>query len=125
MSDSVPPAPHPATDSGITDEAISKRTIDGVDYIFNLMTPAPGASTGGHTHPGTIYSVVHSGALTHGLAGCHTEVIRRGEPFVDHADEVHIGRNLGSTPTVVVGLAVLPHGAPFTEAAPDPGCGHR
>ncbi|MFI5614452.1 cupin domain-containing protein [Amycolatopsis sp. NPDC051903] len=118
MSDSPTPDPR----SGVTDEVLATRTIDGVDYVFTLTTLAPGAATGWHTHPGAIYSVVHSGALTHGLAGCSTEVIGPGEPFVDHPGEVHIGRNLGTTPTVVVGLGALPHGAPFATSATDPGC---
>ena len=32
------------------------------------------------------------------------------------------GRNLGDTPLVLVVLYVLPHGSPFSEDAPNPGC---
>ena len=35
---------------------------------------------------------------------------------------VHIGRNLGTTPLVLDVLYVLPHGSPFAEDAPNPGC---
>jgi hypothetical protein len=35
---------------------------------------------------------------------------------------VHIGRNEGSVPVVLDVLYVLPHGSPFSEDAPNPGC---
>jgi oxalate decarboxylase/phosphoglucose isomerase-like protein (cupin superfamily) len=35
---------------------------------------------------------------------------------------VHIGRNLGDVPLVLTVLYVLPHGAPFSQDAPNPGC---
>jgi hypothetical protein len=38
------------------------------------------------------------------------------------AGNVHIGRNLGDTPLVLDVLYVLPHGSPFSEDAPNPGC---
>jgi len=38
------------------------------------------------------------------------------------SDHVHIGRNLGTTPLVLDVLYVLPHGAPFSEDAANPGC---
>ena len=38
------------------------------------------------------------------------------------ADNVHIGRNLGTTDLVLEVLYVLPHGAPFSRDAANPGC---
>ncbi|MFI5610148.1 cupin domain-containing protein [Amycolatopsis sp. NPDC051903] len=112
--------------SGVTQRTISRTTIGDTDYILVELTLAPGASTGWHSHPGPIYSSVRSGTLTHDLADCHhEEAFSQGETFVDHAKEVHLGRNLGTTKTVLIGLAVLPHGAPFGADATDPGCGFR
>ncbi|SHH50353.1 hypothetical protein SAMN05444521_0743 [Streptomyces sp. 3214.6] len=37
-------------------------------------------------------------------------------------DHVHIGENRETTDVVLEVLYVLPHGAPFSEDAPDPGC---
>ncbi|MFI5611776.1 cupin domain-containing protein [Amycolatopsis sp. NPDC051903] len=118
MSDHAPP--------GVTETTFSRTTVGDTDYVLLQLTIAPGASTGWHTHPGPIHSVVHSGALTHDLADCgHTEVFGPGEPFIDHVDEVHLGRNLGTEPAVIIGLAVLPHGAALGAPAADPGCGYR
>jgi hypothetical protein len=35
---------------------------------------------------------------------------------------VHLGQNRGTTDVVLEVLYVLPHGAPFAEDAPNPGC---
>lgn len=51
-------------------------------------------------------------------------VYRTGDTIQEPAgpDHVHIGRNLGDTPLVLAVLHVLPHGSPFSEDAPNPGC---
>lgn len=38
------------------------------------------------------------------------------------ANQVHLGQNRGTTDVVLEVLYVLPHGAPFAEDAPNPGC---
>jgi hypothetical protein len=36
--------------------------------------------------------------------------------------DVHLGRNLGDAPPVLEVPYVLPHGAPFSQDVPNPGC---
>ncbi|MCC5477578.1 cupin domain-containing protein [Streptomyces sp. NPDC059680] len=115
----TPPGP------GVTARIISRTTIDGTDYTLREITVPPGQSTGWHYHDGPLYGVVKQGTLSHFDSACASDgVYRRGATIQEPAgaDHVHIGRNLGDTPLVLDVLYVLPHGAPFSEDAPNPGC---
>jgi len=63
-----------------------------------------------------------NGALTRRLAsdGGYEKGSFLKEP--SDADHVHIGENRGATDIVLDVLYVLPHGAPFSQDAPSPGC---
>lgn len=111
---------------GVTGVIISKTTFGGKDYIVREITLDPGASTGWHSHRGTLYALVRGGTLTHSDADCTTtDVYPKGSAFIEPAgaDHVHIGRNIGPTPVVLKVLYVLPQGSALSEDAPDPGCG--
>ncbi|MFE9452066.1 cupin domain-containing protein [Streptomyces sp. NPDC006739] len=115
----TPPGP------GVTARIISRTTVNGTDYTLREITVPPGQSTGWHYHDGPLYGVVEQGTLSHFDSGCAPDgVYRTGEAIREPAgaDHVHIGRNLGTTPLVLDVLYVLPHGAPFSEDAPNPGC---
>ncbi|AOR36356.1 cupin [Streptomyces fodineus] len=110
---------------GVTARIISQTTIDGTDYTLREITVPPGQSTGWHYHDGPLYGVVKQGTLSHFDATCASDgVYRTGSTIQEPAGpgHVHIGRNLGDTPLVLDVLYVLPHGAPFSEDAPNPGC---
>lgn len=90
-----------------------------------LTTVPPGQATGWHYHDGTLYARVKQGTLSHFDATCassrvHPEGSTLQEP--PGADHVHLGRNLGTTDLELQVLYVLPHGAPFSQDAPNPGC---
>lgn len=111
--------------SGVSGTIISKATIAGKDYILRQITIQPGGSTGWHWHDGTLYAYVESGTLTHTDSDCTTtDVYTRGAAFTEPsgAGNVHIGRNLGTTPLVLDVLYVDPAGSPLSEDAPNPGC---
>lgn len=111
--------------SGVSGTIISKTTFLGTDYIRRQITIEPGGSTGWHWHDGTLYAYVEKGTLTHNDADCTTtEVYSDNTSFVEPsgADNVHIGRNLGTTPVVLDVLYVDPAGSPLSEDAPNPGC---
>lgn len=111
--------------SGVSATTISQRTFLGVDYIERQITIQPGGSTGWHWHDGTLYAYVEKGWLTHTDADCGTtKVYSDGTSFVEPsgADNVHIGRNLGTEPLVLDVLYVDPAGSPLSEDAPNPGC---
>ncbi|MFJ8791929.1 cupin domain-containing protein [Streptomyces sp. NPDC102462] len=115
----TPPGP------GVTGTVIARTTKSGTDYILRQITVPPGQSTGWHYHDGPLYAYVQQGMLSHFDAGCASDgVYRAGSRLTEPPgkDHVHIGRNLGTTPVVLDVLYVLPHGAPLSEDAPNPGC---
>lgn len=110
--------------SGVTGTILAQKTIGHTDYTLREITVQPGGYTGWHFHDGTLYAYVKAGTLTHNLADCSIDgIFTTGRAFTEKPDQVHIGRNLGSTPLVLEVLYVLPAGSPLSEDAPDPGCG--
>ncbi len=109
---------------GVTGTIISRTTIDGKDYVLRTLTLPPGQSTGWHFHDGSVYGYVQQGTLSHFDSTCRSNgVYPTGTTIAEPPDEVHIGRNLGTTPVILDVLYVLPQGAPVSEDAPNPGCG--
>ncbi|MGW2050532.1 cupin domain-containing protein [Streptomyces sp. NPDC001858] len=110
---------------GVTGKVIAQTTIGGTDYILREVTIPPGQATGWHYHDGTLYAYVKQGTLSHFDSTCASDgVYAKGSSVKEPsgADNVHIGRNLGATDIVLEVLYVLPHGAPFSRDAPNPGC---
>jgi len=115
----TPPGP------GVTGTVIAQTTVGGTDYILREITVPAGQATGWHYHDGTLYAYVRQGTLSHFNSTCAADgVYKAGDSLTEQggADHVHIGRNLGTTPLVLDVLYVLPHGAPFSEDAANPGC---
>ncbi|MEU5258256.1 cupin domain-containing protein [Amycolatopsis sp. NPDC021455] len=110
--------------SGVSGTILAQRTVGHTDLTLREITIQPGGYTGWHFHDGTLYAYVKSGTLTHNVADCSVDgVYHAGRAFTEKPDQVHIGRNLGSTPLVLEVLYVLPAGSPLSEDAPNPGCG--
>ena len=110
--------------SGVAGTVLAQKTIGHTDYTLREITIQPGGYTGWHFHDGTLYAYVKAGTLTHNLADCSIDgIFGAGRAFTEKPDQVHIGRNLGSTPLVLEVLYVLPAGSPLSEDAPNPGCG--
>ncbi|MFJ9376421.1 cupin domain-containing protein [Streptomyces sp. NPDC101455] len=110
---------------GVTAELISQTTIGDTDYTLREITIPPGQATGWHYHDGPLYGFIKEGTLSHFDSSCASDgVYRAGSPIQEPAGSgnVHIGRNLGNVPLVLDVLYVLPHGSPFSEDAPNPGC---
>jgi quercetin dioxygenase-like cupin family protein len=110
--------------SGVTGTILAQTTVGGKDYILREVTIAPGGKTGWHYHDGTLYAYVKQGTLTHPDSDCKATVYKAGAAFVEPSgkENVHIGRNLGTTPVVLEVLYVDPAGSPLSEDAPNPGC---
>jgi Cupin domain len=124
---------------GAVSEAVKVREPNGTEFVAQQITIQPGGHTGWHTHPGAALVVVTSGTLTvtnfrEGRSGdtdsvrngprCLTLAYAAGQSFVDPGHgNVHIGRNLGTTPVElrVTYTGVPPAGA-FRIDAADPGC---
>jgi quercetin dioxygenase-like cupin family protein len=110
---------------GVTGTTIAQGTAGNTDYILRRITIPPGQSTGWHYHDGNLYGFVRQGTLSRFASTCKPNgVYKAGNTLVETAgpNNVHIGRNLGQTPLVLDVLYVLPHGAPLSEDAPNPGC---
>ncbi|MEU0948694.1 cupin domain-containing protein [Streptomyces canus] len=110
---------------GVVGKTLTQTTVGDTDYILREISVPPGGTTGWHYHVGTLYGVVKQGTLSHFDSSCQSDgVYRTGGTIVEHpgADHVHIGRNLGDTTLVLDVLYVLPHGAPLSVDAPNPGC---
>ncbi|MGW4567349.1 cupin domain-containing protein [Streptomyces sp. NPDC004561] len=115
----TPPGP------GVTARTISQTTVGGTDYTLREITVPPGQSTGWHYHDGPLYGFVKQGTLSHFDSSCASDGLYRAGSTIQEpagSGHVHIGRNLGDTPLVLDVLYVLPHGSPFSEDAPNPGC---
>jgi quercetin dioxygenase-like cupin family protein len=115
----TPPGP------GVTGRTISKTTVGDTDYVVREVTVPPGQATGWHYHDGPLYAVVQQGTLSHFDSTCASDGVYPKGSFIEEPagpGNVHIGRNLGDTAIVLDVLYVLPHGAPFSEDAPNPGC---
>ncbi|MDT7802685.1 MAG: hypothetical protein QOI78_6118 [Actinomycetota bacterium] len=109
--------------SGVTGTILTQKTIGHTDYTLREITIQPGGYTGWHFHDGTLYAYVKAGTLTHDKADCSLDgLYATGRAFTEQPGQVHIGRNLETTPLVLEVLYVLPAGSPLSEDAPNPGC---
>jgi quercetin dioxygenase-like cupin family protein len=119
VAGATPPGP------GVTGRTLARTTVDGTDYVLREVTVPPGQATGWHYHDGPLYAVVNEGTLSHHDSTCASDgVYPAGSTIEEPAGpgNVHIGRNLGGSPVVLTVLYVLPHGAPLSRDAPNPGC---
>ena len=110
---------------GVTARVISQTTVGGTDYVVREITVPPGQSTGWHYHDGPLYGLVRQGTLTHYDSSCAQDGEYRTGGVIREpagADHVHIGVNEGDKALVLDVLYVLPHGAPLSVDAPNPGC---
>lgn len=131
--------------SGVTSTPIAQGSLDPIDvkvrtgnWKSRIKTNrqsdlvvvenrvAPGGHFGWHRHPGPSLVIVKSGEATayHGPS-CPPQVYEQGTAFVEGGN-VHIVRNEGTEPLVVVVTRLLPVGAPARIDEPEPsGCpGH-
>ncbi|MEV6808704.1 cupin domain-containing protein [Streptomyces sp. NPDC051132] len=110
---------------GVSGRVLARTTVGGTDYILREVTVPPGQSTGWHYHDGPVRAVVRQGTLSHFDSACRPDGVYGAGTSIQEPDGpgyVHIGRNLGDTPLVLEALYALPHGSPFAEDAPNPGC---
>ncbi|MFD9287571.1 cupin domain-containing protein [Streptomyces sp. NPDC060030] len=111
---------------GVTAKLLAPTTtVGGKDYTLREITIPPGQGTGWHFHDGTLYGRVVQGTLSHFDASCGSDGVYSKGDFLTEpggSEHVHIGQNRGTTDVVLQVLYVLPHGAPFSQDASNPGC---
>ncbi|MDT0268815.1 cupin domain-containing protein [Streptomyces sp. DSM 44915] len=117
------PIVEPLTE-GLAPHGVDIAVEGPTDVVQRLITIPPGGSTGWHYHHGPLLGVVESGILTRTLDDCTVEVSGPGDALVEAhgADHVHVGRNLGTEPVVLYATYLVPHGAPLSVDAENPGC---
>jgi quercetin dioxygenase-like cupin family protein len=94
------------------------------DLHVNQITIQPGGTFGWHSHPGLSFVIVKSGTATFYEADdpmCAPHVLPAGSTLFEPAGDVHIPRNEGSEPLVLVVIQLLPTGAMRRIDEPSPG----
>jgi quercetin dioxygenase-like cupin family protein len=120
---------NPITEKILGAASISHRyTIDvtkPADVIDAEATVPPGASFGWHSHRAAVVVVVKSGTLTlydSADRSCTAHRYSSGQGFTEHPNHVHLARNEGRTPAVVlVTYLGLKHGVNPDVPATSPG----
>lgn len=119
----VPGVANATPPRGVTGTILAQWTVGNTDYVVREITVQPGGSTGWHYHDGTLYAAIKRGTLTRTMSDCTTTFTHpTGTTLIEDPEHVHIGRNLGTTPTVLVVLYVNPAGSPLSRDAANPGC---
>ena len=119
----------PITEKVLGAAGVPQRyTIDvtkPADVVVAQATVPPGASFGWHYHRAAVVVVVKSGTLTlydSADRSCTPQRYPAGQGFVERAHHVHLARNEGHTPAVVlVTYLGLKHGVNPDVPAPSPG----
>jgi quercetin dioxygenase-like cupin family protein len=95
------------------------------DVVVAEATVPPGASFGWHSHRAAVVVVVKSGTLTlydSSDKACRPQRYSAGQGFVEHRNHVHLARNEGDQPVVVlVTYLGLKHGVNPDVPAQSPG----
>jgi quercetin dioxygenase-like cupin family protein len=118
----------------ITEKVLGAASV-AQPYTFQIQQPAdvvvaratvpPGASFGWHSHRAAVVAMVKSGTLTlydSGDASCTPQRYSAGKGFVEQPNHVHLARNEGKKPVVVlVTYLGLAHGVNPDVPAAKPG----
>jgi quercetin dioxygenase-like cupin family protein len=121
--------PRPITEKVLGAAGVSQRYSIHVarpgDVVVAKATVPPGASFGWHYHRAAVAVVVKSGTLTlydSADRTCRPQRYSAGQGFVEHRHHVHLARNEGGRPVVVlVTYLGLAHGVNPDVAAARPG----
>jgi len=116
---------------GTTDESVHFNTGEikfqtkaPVDIATNVVTIAPGGSSGWHFHPGVTLVSVASGSVVRYDAHCVATVFGTGTAFVESGDHPLLVRNESTTtPAVNIVTFMVPAGTVALRIdSPNPGC---
>ena len=116
--------------SGVKATLILKTTTTTGDYpvkYLNTQNPEvtvmkveimPGAETGWHSHPVPLYAYVLEGNLTVEIKGGRTFHFTAGDAIVEIVNTPHNGKNLGTTPVILIAFYTGEKGTPNTVMTP-------
>lgn len=116
--------------SGVKATLILKTTTTTGNYpvkYLNTQSPEitvmkveikPGAETGWHSHPVPLYAYVLEGNLTVEIEGGRIYHFAAGDPIVEVVNIPHNGKNLGTTPIILIAFYTGAIGTPNTVMTP-------
>ncbi|MGH9040908.1 MAG: cupin domain-containing protein [Acidimicrobiia bacterium] len=110
---------------GRLEDQITVATHGPSDFHIQLVTVAPGADSGWHTHPGMALDIVKSGTVTAYIDndGCEPVTATAGQAVMIPAGVVHLARNEGTEPAEIYVTYLVAAGAPpRTDAEPPANC---
>ena len=88
--------------------AVKVEAKDGLQVATQVITFAPHAKSGWHTHPGPVFISVKEGSVAFYEADCQRVVRVAGEGFLDTGDHPHFAVNESDVPAVNVVTYFLP-----------------
>jgi quercetin dioxygenase-like cupin family protein len=102
----------------------SSQILNGPALVtMTQITLQPGDVIPWHYHPGKVFVIVQSGAITED-AGCGgSEVLTAGQAFEEPIPRVHQVRNEGSVPAVLFATLISTPGQPLAINTGGPLCG--
>jgi quercetin dioxygenase-like cupin family protein len=107
----------------INEGRIKFQTKDSTDFQMQTITFLPGGHSGWHHHPGIIWVIVESGAVTIYDENCQAmSTVTAGNAFLESGPEPMLVRNEGSTNAIVYNAQVVPAGENFREEDSPPSC---
>lgn len=112
----TPPTTSPTS---VDYNVVAQTSNKGRTFVVRDTTVEPGGAIGWHWHPGTVIAIVKQGILHHYRSDCTVDAVYRpGEAFTEPSgpDNVHDGRNFGTTPLVLEVVYVVRSGEPLAEA---------
>lgn len=105
------------------EDRIKIRTREPSEITTYRITLQPGAATPWHYHPGPHLVSIARGAVTVYEADCAKTTYDAGHGFFDPGDKrphIHVARNDGNLPAVLVVTDVRPGGGPVRVDVPAP-----
>ena len=111
-----PGAPPPASPAPATlyfHRTAAVLPAGAYEVAHTVLDFAPGAQTPPHTHPGQVVATVLAGEISFTTGGT-TRAYKTGESFIELPGVVGQARNVGSAPATVMGVHLLPRGAPLS-----------
>lgn len=104
-------------------DRIKFQTKDQTDFQMQTITFAPGGQSGWHHHPGLIWVIVESGAVTIYDGNCQVaQTVTAGHAFIESGSDTMLVRNEGTVNAVVYNAQVVPAGSPFRTEDNPPAC---
>lgn len=107
----------------VTDQIKIDRS-EPSDFYIQVVTIAPGAGAGWHSHPGPEYSIVKAGEIVLvRTPNCEPITLKAGQGFFTPAGMAHTAQNEGKEPAELYVTYTVPSGDTKLRVDADEQCG--